>query len=143
MSPLPGRERASIARPGAPAKWARSRGTLSCALGRRVLLITFASLVALCAAGRASAGTQDLTLHMSDGVDLAATLYEPSAAAPPAGYPAIVLFHGIGGKRQDLTNVAQALASKFALLTFHFPGPRPSGGVVSIHGPRGDADGRG
>ena len=51
--------------------------------------------------------TQELTLHMDDGVDLAATLYEPSAAPPPAGYPAIVLFHGIGGKRQDLTAVAQ------------------------------------
>jgi len=106
------------------------------------LLITFASLVALCAAGRASAGTQELTLHMSDGVDLAATLYEPSAAAPPAGYPAIVLFHGIGGKRQDLTNVAQAFASNFAVLTFDFRGHGQSGGLVSIDGPREIADAR-
>src|SRR3954451_9439136 len=113
MSPLPGRERASIARPGAPAKCARSRGTLSCALGRRVLLITFASLVALCAAGRASAGTQELTLPMSDGVDFAATLYEPSAAAPPAGYPAIVLFHGIGGKWAETTGISRALLPAF------------------------------
>ena len=66
-------------------------------MGRRVSLIVFASLVALCASGRASASTQELTLHMDDGVDLAATLYEPSNAPPPAGYPAIVLFHGIGG----------------------------------------------
>src|SRR4051794_41893816 len=114
MSPLPGRERASIARPGPPAKCARSRGTLSCALGRRVLLITFASLVALCAAGRASAGTQELTLHMSDGVDLAATLYEPSAAAPPAGYPAIVLFHGIGGEGEGPADGAAGLAPQFS-----------------------------
>src|SRR4051812_9772341 len=114
MSPLPGRERASIARPGAPAKCARSRGTLSCALGRRVLLITFASLVALCAAGRASAGTQELTLHMSDGVDLATTLYEPSAAAPPAGYSAIVLFHGIGGERRGPPHGGQALRPRFS-----------------------------
>ena len=56
-----------------------------------------AVVVALCASGRASAATQELTLRMNDGVDLAATLYEPDAAPPPAGYPAVVLFHGLAG----------------------------------------------
>ena len=55
---------------------------------------------------------------MDDGVDLAATLYEPSAAPPPAGYPAIVLFHGLGGKRQDLDAVAQRFDGDFAVLAF-------------------------
>ena len=142
MAPLPGRERASISRPGAPAKCARSRGTLSCALGRRVSLIVFASLVALCAAGRASASTQELTLHMDDGVDLAATLYEPSNAPPPAGYPAIVLFHGIGGKRQDLAAIAQRFDDDFAVLAFDARGHGQSGGLVSIDGPREIADTR-
>ena len=87
-------------------------------MGRRVFLIVCASLVALCAAGRASASTQELTLHMDDGVDLAATLYEPSNAPPPAGYPAIVLFHGIGGKRQDLAAIAQSFDDNFAVLAF-------------------------
>src|SRR6478735_3852548 len=142
MAPLPGRERASISGPGAPAKCARSSGTLSCALGRRVLLIVFASLVALCASGRASASSQELMLHMDDGVDLAATLYEPSNAPPPAGYPAIVLFHGIGGKRQDLAAIAQSFDDNFAVLAFDARGHGQSGGLVSIDGPREIADTR-
>lgn len=95
-----------------------------------------ASLVALCAAGRASASTQELTLRMDDGVDLAATLYEPANAPPPAGYPAIVLFHGLGGKRQDLAAVAQRFDSRFAVLAFDLRGHGQSGGLVSIDGPR-------
>jgi predicted acyl esterase len=109
-------------------------------LGRRVALICFVSLVALCAAGRASASQQELTLRMDDGVDLAATLYEPSMAPPPAGYPAIVLFHGIGGKRQDLAAVAQGFDTDFAVLTFDARGHGQSGGLVSIDGPREIAD---
>ncbi len=95
-----------------------------------------AALVALLAAGRASASTQELTLRMDDGVDLAATLYEPDGAPPPAGYPAIVLFHGLGGKRQDLAAVAGRFDSGFAVLTFDLRGHGQSGGVVSIDGPR-------
>jgi len=111
-------------------------------LARRVALTVFVSLVALCAAGRASASQQELTLRMDDGVDLAATLYEPSAAAPPAGYPAIVLFHGLGGKRQDLEAVAQRFDEDFAVLAFDLRGHGQSGGLVSIDGPREIADTR-
>jgi alpha-beta hydrolase superfamily lysophospholipase len=93
--------------------------------------------VALVAAGRASAYTQqELSLRMDDGVDLAATLYDPSAAPPPAGHPAIVLFHGLGGKRQDLAFLAQAFAGSFAVLTLDARGHGESGGLVSIDGPR-------
>ena len=95
-----------------------------------------ALLVALVAAGRASASTQELALHMDDGVDLAATLYEPDSAPPPPGFPAIVLFHGLGGKRQDLTAVAQRFGTRFAVLAFDLRGHGQSGGLVSIDGPR-------
>jgi predicted acyl esterase len=105
-------------------------------LGRRVVLIVFALLVALVASGRASASTQELTLHMDDGVDLAATLYEPDTAPPPAGFPAIVLFHGLGGKRQDLAAVARRFDGRFAVLAFDMRGHGQSGGLVSIDGPR-------
>ena len=73
---------------------------------------------------------------MDDGVDLAATLYEPSTAPPPAGHPAIVLFHGLGGKRQDLDFLARAFAGSFAVLTLDARGHGQSGGLVSIDGPR-------
>jgi fermentation-respiration switch protein FrsA (DUF1100 family) len=111
-------------------------------LGRRVFLIVFTSLVALCASGRASASQQELTLHMDDGVDLAATLYEPSSAPPPAGYPAIVLFHGLGSNRQSLAQVAERFDGDFAVLAFDLRGHGQSGGLVSIDGPREIADAR-
>jgi predicted acyl esterase len=111
-------------------------------LGRRVALIVIASVVALSAAGHASAGTQELTLRMDDGVNLAATLYEPSNAPPPAGYPAIVLFHAIGGKRQDLAAIAQSFDDDFAVLAFDARGHGQSGGLTSIDGPREIADTR-
>lgn len=79
---------------------------------------------------------------MDDGVGLAATLYEPDSAPPPTGYPAIVLFHGLGGKRQDLAAVAQRLTGPFAVLAFDLRGHGQSGGLVSIDGPREIADAR-
>jgi alpha-beta hydrolase superfamily lysophospholipase len=97
---------------------------------------------ALCASGRASAATQELTLRMNDGVDLAATLYEPDAAPPPAGYPTVVLFHGLAGKRQDLAALAQRLDGQFAVLAFDARGHGQSGGLTSISGPREVTDAR-
>src|SRR6185312_15428609 len=64
----------------------------------------------------------------------------PSNAPPPAGYPAVVALHGLGGKRQDLDFLAQALANSFAVLTFDQRGHGQSGGLVSIDGPREIAD---
>jgi predicted acyl esterase len=111
-------------------------------LHRRVALVICCAVAALCASGRASASTQELTLHMDDGVDLAATLYEPAAAPPPAGLPAIVLFHGLAGKRQDLAAVAQRFDGQFSVLAFDARGHGQSGGLTSISGPREVADAR-
>jgi pimeloyl-ACP methyl ester carboxylesterase len=77
---------------------------------------------------------------MDDGVDLAATLYEPSAAPPPAGHPAIVVFHGLAGKRQDLDFLAKAFAGSFAVLALDARGHGQSGGLTSVDGPREMAD---
>jgi fermentation-respiration switch protein FrsA (DUF1100 family) len=105
------------------------------------LLVLCASLLALLAAGRASAySQQDLTIQVDDGTQIAATLYEPSAAPPPAGYPAVVALHGLGGKRQDLDFLARALGESFAVLTYDARGHGRSGGLTSIDGPREIAD---
>jgi predicted acyl esterase len=106
------------------------------------LLVLIAAGVAFVAVGRASAATQELSLRMSDGVSLAATLYEPTTAPPPAGYPAIVLFHALGGTRRDLDAVAQRFVGPFAVLSFDMRGHGQSGGLVSIDGPREIADAR-
>jgi fermentation-respiration switch protein FrsA (DUF1100 family) len=111
-------------------------------LHRRVVLFLCCAVTALCASGNASAATQELTLRMDDGVSLAATLYEPDAAPPPAGYPAIVLFHGLAGKRQDLAAVAQRFDDTFAVLAFDARGHGESGGRTAIAGPREIADAR-
>jgi fermentation-respiration switch protein FrsA (DUF1100 family) len=110
-------------------------------LGRRVIVALFACLVALAASGRASALTrQDLMLHMDDGVDLGATLYEPTQGSAP--YPAIVMLHGLGGTRQEVDSIAQRFAGNFVVLAFDARGHGQSGGLVSVDGPREIADTR-
>ena len=112
-------------------------------LGRRVVAILVAGVIALVASGRASAFTRhDLVLHMDDGVDLGATLYEPNGDPPLQGFPAIVLLHGLGGSRQDVDFIAQRWADTFAVLSFDARGHGQSGGLVSVDGPREIADTR-
>jgi predicted acyl esterase len=111
-------------------------------VGRRVVALVFAAALVLAAGGAVTPRaaptftTQEESLAMDDGVHLAATLYTPSGTAPAAGWPALVLFHGIGGKRQDLDVIAEHFASSFEVLTFDARGHGQSGGLVSIDGPR-------
>jgi fermentation-respiration switch protein FrsA (DUF1100 family) len=107
-------------------------------------VVVCAAGLALLASGRASAFTkQDLALTMSDGARLAATLYEPAAAPPPAGFPAIVMLHGVGGKRQDLDPIARSFSSNdYVVVAFDARGYGQSGGLASIDGPREIADTR-
>jgi len=111
------------------------------AVGRGAIAVLLAFAVALAAAGAAaprgaSIATQEKQLHMDDGVVLAATLYTPAGSPPPGGRPALVLFHGLGGKRQDLDAIAQHFASTFEVLTFDARGHGQSSGLTSIDGPR-------
>jgi esterase/lipase len=81
----------------------------------------------------------DVTIQMSDGVKLASTLYQPPVGTGPA--PAILMMHGLGGKRQDLAALAVDLANRgYVVLTPDFRGHGESGGLVSIDGPREIAD---
>ena len=110
-------------------------------MGRRVVVVCCIALLALLGAGRASAFTQqEVTIPTFDGVDLRGTLYVPTTGSPP--YPAVVLFHGIGGKRQDLDLVAQRFAQSFVVLSFDARGHGQSGGLTSIDGPNEIADAR-
>jgi predicted acyl esterase len=113
-------------------------------VARRVVVVVCVAALALLATGRASAlTTQELSLTMDDGVRLAATLYEPADAPAPTGYPAIVMLHGLGGKRQDLDAIGQGFAgSGYAVLSFDARGHGQSGGLTSIDGPREIADTR-
>jgi predicted acyl esterase len=110
---------------------------------RRLLLLV---LVALAAAAPANAfSKRDVTIAMSDGAPIAATLTLPDAAAPAAGFPAVILLHGLGGDRSTAETVAQTMGlfgEDYAVLTFDARGHGASGGLIGIDGPREIADTR-
>jgi predicted acyl esterase len=79
---------------------------------------------------------------MSDGVRIATTLYRP--AGPPersTGWPAVMLFHGLGGTRSSFNAVAeQYLANRYVVLSFDARAHGESGGLFDLDGPREIAD---
>ena len=107
---------------------------------------------ALCAPSLARAGDftkTDLRLTMSDGVQLAATYFQPVGTPPPAGWPGVVLLHGLGLTRNgsDFVNwspnsmAAQFLAPEgYAALTYDARAHGESGGQFTLDGPRELAD---
>lgn len=109
----------------------------------------FAALAvfALAAPSTASAFTNtDQMIQMSDGARLAATYYLPDGTAPPGGWPAVLLLHGLGENRMDETNAlgrsintiaeTQLVPQGYAALTFDARGHGASEGLVAIDGPR-------
>ncbi len=53
-----------------------------------------------------AAAPQQLTVAASDGAKLACSLVVPDTAKPAGGYPGLILFHGLGGKHQDMEPLA-------------------------------------
>jgi predicted acyl esterase len=105
------------------------------------------AVLALAAPGTASAfSKQDQLITMSDDVRIATTYYVPDGVPPAGGWPAVMLFHGLGGSRTDagtplgmsLNSVAetQLAPQGYAALTFDARGHGQSEGLVSIDGPR-------
>jgi predicted acyl esterase len=115
-------------------------------VGRRLLLLVCSAAVGL-AWGSPALGSgftrSDVTVTMDDGTPLASTLYEPAGETPPAaGWPAIVMFHGLGGTRASMNRLAeQSFATEgYAVFTFDARGHGASGGLFSADGPREIAD---
>lgn len=116
---------------------------------RRLVL---AALVGLAVAAPAQAFTkQDLTIRVSDGVDIAATLYLPDGTRPAEGWPTVMLFHGNGESRTMLNAVGITMndaAERFlvpygyAVLTHDLRGHGDSGGLYTLNGPRAVQDTR-
>jgi predicted acyl esterase len=80
----------------------------------------------------------DQTITASDGAPLATTLYEPATAPPVGGWPAIVMFHGIGGTRASMNQIAEQVFAPagYAVLTLDLRGHGQSGGLFDADGPR-------
>ena len=108
-------------------------------MGSPTLAALCALLLALALAGPAAAFSRaDLALPMDDGVSLAATLYLPDGPVPEGGWPAIVMFHGLGGNRTSSNTIAENTFANqgYAVLTFDTRGHGQSGGLFSAVGER-------
>jgi len=105
------------------------------------LLASFLLCLGFAAAGPAQAGgftQEDVTLQMDDGVSLAATLYLPDGTPPQGGWPAAMLFHGLGGTRASMAPIATGFLANegYAVLAYDARGHGQSGGMVTLDGPR-------
>ncbi len=114
-------------------------------MSRRSSLVT-AVVAALCWSGTAFAVTpQQLTIPMSDGVQLACSLVEPDGTPPAGGWPALMLFHGLGGTHREVLEplAVQYLApAGYATLECDARGHGQSGGAFGLDGPRDVQDTR-
>ena len=80
---------------------------------------------------------------MSDGTQIAYDLYEPDGAAPAAGWPGVVLLHGLGGSKDDLAQIAQVFVSHgYAALAYSARGSGTSTGNLELAGPNEISDER-
>jgi predicted acyl esterase len=117
----------------------------------RVLLAALSAFFLL-PAGHAAAADftkTDTKVTMSDGVQIAVSYFQPVGTPPAAGWPAVVLLHGLGQTRNtsDFVNwspnsmAAQYLAPEgYAVLTYDARAHGESGGQFTLDGPRELAD---
>jgi predicted acyl esterase len=107
---------------------------------RRLLLVL---VVALVLAPQASAFTRhDLTVTMTDGVPVAASVYLPDGAPPAGGWPGVIALHGLSGNRSQVAALTETVLAPngYAVLTYDARGHGASRGQVTIDGPREIAD---
>jgi esterase/lipase len=80
---------------------------------------------------------------MSDGTQIAYDLYEPDGAAPAAGWPGVMLLHGLGGSKDDEAALGEVLASQgYAALAYSARGEGTSTGNLELAGPNEISDER-
>jgi predicted acyl esterase len=113
-------------------------------LGRRVLLLpALAAALALAAVASAAPRltSQSGTLTVADATSLAWTLVEPDLTAPPGGWPAVIVLHGLGGTKESVGAIAQAFAAQgYAALAYDARGHGASTGTVELAGAKEVAD---
>ncbi len=115
-------------------------------------LLAVATALFIFPAGHAAAADftkVDTKVTMSDGVQIAVSYFQPTGTSPAAGWPAIMLLHGLGQTRNtsDFVNwspnsmAAQYLAPEgYAVLTYDARAHGESGGLFTLDGPRELAD---
>ena len=79
----------------------------------------------------------DVTIHVSDGVDLEATIAEPLGLPPSGGFPGVVLVHGFGGSKEGMREISIFIAAYgYASLAYSVRGQGNSGGLSTVDGDR-------
>ena len=103
-----------------------------------ILSVVVAAVVGPPTAAAGDFTTRDQMLPMDDGVGIATTVYTPVGQGP---FPAVMLFHGIGGNRQSLASIATRFASEgYVVVASDFRGHGQSGGLFNADGPREISD---
>jgi alpha-beta hydrolase superfamily lysophospholipase len=107
-------------------------------------LVAIAVLFCVATGPAAAATPQQLTIPAGDGAKLACSLVIPDGTVPAAGWPGVMLFHGLGGKHQDVEPLAtQVLApAGYASLECDARGHGASEGLFGLDGPRDVQDTR-
>jgi alpha-beta hydrolase superfamily lysophospholipase len=113
-------------------------------VGRRVVLFASVAAALACSGSALAATPQQLTIPASDGAKLACSLVEPDGAAPSGGWPAVMLFHGLGGKHQDMESIATEYLAPagYAALECDARGHGVSEGLFGLDGARDVQDTR-
>jgi len=112
-------------------------------LGRRIaLLLVLAGALSWAGSAGATPAPQELTITAPDGTPLSCALVEPDGTPPAGGWPGVMLFHGLGGKHQDMEPVALGFLAPagYASLMCDARGEGASGGVFGLDGPTDVAD---
>ena len=106
---------------------------------KTLIAATAAAVAFVALSGSAWAFTkQDPKVTSFDGTPLATTLFVPDGAAPAGGWPAVVLFHGLGGDRSGMSAIARSMnlvGEHYVVLTVDARGHGGSGGLIGIDGP--------
>ena len=113
-------------------------------MGRRLVLFALLAAALTWGSTALAATPQQLTFTASDGAILACSLVEPDGTPPVAGWPAVMLFHGLGGRHQDMEPLAtQFLApAGYASLECDARGHGASQGLFGLDGARDVQDTR-
>ncbi|MHB8604755.1 MAG: CocE/NonD family hydrolase [Thermoplasmatota archaeon] len=101
-----------------------------------LVLVLPVALVAHAAPARSSwsVGENVFSIPLADGTIIDATAVVPSAAAPPAGFPAVVVIHGYGGSKD--VGTAHTLADHgYVGFAYSTPGFGESTGKMDVAGP--------
>ncbi len=85
---------------------------------------------------------QPVTITASDGVPLACSIVEPDGTPPSGGWPAVILFHGLGGSHTDMEPIATGALAPAGYLSLECDarGTGASGGQFGLDGPRENQD---